>query len=201
MHSKTALTYALSVILGVAIGASAAGDIAVAVAGCIMLFGLSAAFILNWVYIAPRAGEIAKQRVIDMFTSDDKQDQQLLQLASVNIIGNISALCQHEEGMKLVKPIFRGAFETFNESLDMSLKNLHGQAVRGAGVYADQEVDMKQILAEGVFPVITSAVEGAGGSERLAQMINAKIAGSVFKAANDGGSLSPNSGYVPSGGK
>lgn len=197
---KSVVKSALILIFGITIGAFALGDVVVALAGAISLSGLFIAFMLNWLYIAPRAGEIAKQNLIRTFAEPTEEDSQILQLATINIVGNMGQLAEHEKARKLFKPIFKAGFDTFNESLDMSLKNIKGQVERQAGAFA-QDVSADQIFAEGISPFIDNVAESWGASDKLTGMLKGKAYALFKKSRGDNSGSSPGqaSGYKPLG--
>ncbi|MHA2264743.1 MAG: hypothetical protein ACXAEN_20300 [Candidatus Thorarchaeota archaeon] len=149
MKGKNVVKYVLAGIIGVIIGGFTSGSYVLVASGCITLAGLATAFMLNWVYIAPLAGEHAKQRIINMVAEPSPDDESLLANLTAHIVGNMGRIAQLDQGKQLFDPLFDSALDRIDERWKATLLNRKSQVAKGAGQFAIPEgVDIESMAKE-----------------------------------------------------
>jgi hypothetical protein len=144
--------------------------------GVIVGLGVLASWCVGIFLVAPLAAKKSYQRITGALKNPTPEDQEMIQNLSINLVGNMSQIAQHEEGQKLIKPIFNVAMQTLDEGIDKTFANLKSQASKGIGAFSDNGGDAKQIVSELVMPTIDGLLDSFGATDSLKQKIHVKLA-------------------------
>ena len=185
---------------GILIGTVIAEPLAIAA-----VIGVLASWAVGIFVVAPRAGHIAKSKIMRTLSDPNPEEAKMLTNLTLHVLSNASEIAQHDEAKKLYKPIVAACMETLDESIDKSMANMASQASKGIGAFADDEDNgnlLKEFIGQTVFPTVDGMMESAGASENFRKKVKFQMMRKMAGFRSDGSSLSPNEGgLTPLGGE
>jgi len=190
----------VALVGGILIGTVVAEPLAIAA-----VIGVLASWAVGIFVVAPRAGHIAKSKIMRTLSDPTPEEAKMLAELSMNILANTSAFAEHDEAKKLFRPIVGACMGFVDESIDKSMANIASQASKGVGAFAEEGDSagfVKEIVTNVAFPVVDDLLDSVHATDDFKKKVHFKMLSKISSLPTDGGSLSPNtSGYMPSGGK
>lgn len=185
---------------GIMVGCSFIEPLAIAA-----VIGVLASWAVGIFVVAPRAGHIAKAKIMRTLSNPTEDEAKMLAELSMNILANTSAFAEHDEAKKLFRPIVGACMGFVDESIDKSMANIASQASKGVGAFAeegDKVGFVREIVTNVAFPVVDDLLDSVHATDDFKKKVHFKMLSKISSLPTDGGSLSPNTGgYMPSGGK
>lgn len=159
-----------------------------------VIVGVLASWGFGLFIVAPRAGNIAKERFLKSLSSPTPEDDELMFRGVHKIVEKMAFMAEDEGTRAVFAPFFDGFTKYLDDRYQATMLNIASQRERGAGAfdpsqYSDVELNelARHEIGGKLAGVLEPILENVGFSERGKQVIHAKAMLAFENMGGNGG--------------